>query len=117
MNDDPRKATKADEDREHRADPIEDEHGVMVCRICGKPTESWRDGWFPTHTAEKERTMTGSIYDVSEADEIGWPLHYVNNHPDHYAGGKPATCMFCGRPESDHDRRHNEPGSPAYCLS
>ncbi len=26
------------------------------------------------------------------------------------------TCAACGRPECDHDRRHDLPGAPAYCL-
>lgn len=27
------------------------------------------------------------------------------------------TCAACGRPECDHDRRHDLPGAPAYCLA
>jgi hypothetical protein len=42
--------------------------------------------------------VTDDIYSVTEADEIGWPLHFVNGRADHYAGGKPATCPDCDPP-------------------
>lgn len=40
--------------------------------------------------------MARTIYDITEADEIGWPLHPLNGREhDHYAGGKPDECPAC----------------------
>jgi hypothetical protein len=44
--------------------------------------------------------MTGWYDAVTEQDEVNLdpPLHYVDGRPDHYAGGKPASCDRCANP-------------------
>jgi hypothetical protein len=38
-------------------------------------------------------------------------------HVTTYTARPDGACTACDRPECDHDRRHDLPGSPAYCLA
>jgi len=55
---------------------------------------------------------------VGHADH-GLVVQVLEVEPPHVATftARPdGTCSACGRPEADHDRRHDLPDAPAYCL-
>jgi hypothetical protein len=56
---------------------------------------------------------------AAAAGDHGLVVQVVGVEPAHVATftARPdGTCAACGRPECDHDRRHDLPGAPAYCL-
>lgn len=97
-----------------------------------------------THTAPAPQTLarfvaaiTVDAIDAEDAERIaramyGWPgdrvtttdlgrsLWHATVYRDEVPTWAPAAdgrCHHCRRPEADHDRRYDLPGSPAYCLA
>jgi hypothetical protein len=66
------------------------------------------------------RGMYGWPGDRVTATELGGGCWHVTVHRDEIPTWTPdadGRCRHCRRPEADHDRRHDLPGSPAYCLA